>query len=106
MSKQKIRLILATVLLSWCVFIPFAFASIESECREEAQVYGMEAEIAEQYIQDCIASRGGWLPVDNEPVEVQENSVIPEDAPVIEEYSPSGQARRWHVLSFDNKSAR
>jgi hypothetical protein len=90
MRKQKIRLILATVLLFWCAVVLPAFASVESECREEARVYGIEAEIAGQYIQDCIASRGGWLPVDNESVEVEESNNIPEDAPVVEEYTPSG----------------
>lgn len=90
MSKQKIRLILAAVLPFWCAVVLPDFASVESECREEARDYGIEAEIAGQYIQDCIASRGGSLPVDNEPVEIEQHNDIPEDAPVVDEYTPSG----------------
>lgn len=90
MRKQKISLIPATVLPFWCAVVPPAFASIESECREEARGYGIEAEIAEQYIQDCIVSRGGWPPVENEPAGIEEKNDIPEDAPVVEEYTPSG----------------
>jgi hypothetical protein len=90
MSKQMIRLIIATVVMFFSAVVLPANASVESECREETRVYGMEAGIAEQYIQDCIASRGGLLPVDNEPLEIEESNDIPEDTPVVEEYTPSG----------------
>jgi hypothetical protein len=90
MSKQKTRLILAAVLLFWCAVFPPAFASVETEFREVIRVYGMKMAITERFMQDWMVSRGVWLPVSTESVEIGDNIDIPEDAHVVEEYTPSG----------------
>ncbi len=48
------------VLIAGLGVTPAAFASADAECRQEAQEYGVDADQLEQYVYDCVASRGGF----------------------------------------------
>ena len=37
-----------------------ALAGLEQECHQEAADYGVDAELLDQYIQDCMYTRGGY----------------------------------------------
>jgi hypothetical protein len=56
-------------------FSPPVLANIESECRQEAEEFGIAPEEQQNYISDCVLSRGG----DNIP------------APEMEVYTPPAE---------------
>ncbi len=49
------------VLMFMCLFClgQPVLASVEAECRQEAQDYGIETELHDEYVNGCIESRGG-----------------------------------------------
>lgn len=79
MKKVSYRQFVLLLLVLQGAIMP-AQAGIEQECRQEAADYGLEAEIVEQYIQDCIYSRGGYPEVDADAmVEQQAQDVMDEN---------------------------
>ena len=60
-NKQRL-LFAALLLITQHVCMSTASANVEDECRQEARDYGLEAEFADDYINDCIHSRGGDIP--------------------------------------------
>jgi hypothetical protein len=64
-------------------------ANVEEECRQEAQDYGLEAEAADDYISDCLYSRGGDIPVGMIPEGDFDPYAVSDELPSGEEGSPS-----------------
>ncbi|TNF98368.1 MAG: hypothetical protein EP297_08280 [Gammaproteobacteria bacterium] len=59
-------------------------ADVQEECQQEAQDYGLVAEAADDYIRDCLYSRGGVIP----------GGMIPEgdfDPYAVSDEPPSGE---------------
>lgn len=73
------------VTLAGYAYMAPVFADAASDCRQEAQDYGIAAEGLDDYIDGCLASRGEFT-VEEEiaedyapPVEVDEEPVAPMD---------------------------
>jgi hypothetical protein len=82
---------LALVLIALRAGMQPAYADVEQECRQEAQEYGFDTELANQYISDCLLTRGGIVPADTEPAREDELPVNPDEQPTGEVELPSGE---------------
>ena len=58
-----------------------ADADIQQECRQEAQEYGVDAELMDQYIRDCVSSRGGVVTTDEPAVDAGPPSADVDEVP-------------------------
>ena len=79
-----------SALLALAVLVPVApainaqeYANIQSQCRREAQDYGIEPEQIEEYVNGCVLANGGV------PEAPQATDAVPEDtgaeAPAVDE---------------------